>query len=333
MRRLDYLVDQLRKDNVAMTEFSAQRDADDVHEAVAGWGTDKGKLVDILCSLSKQQMLRVNEIYKEKYGETLRNMIDGELAGFFGSSSHFKYFMQLLLTPTDQVDAELLDDSMRGWGTDETLLTELCVTRTNAEIRAMKARFLQMNGKPVSSWVTSETSSSYQRFLMFCLDGDRNEGYEDEEEAEEDAKKLYNAGLNGSDELNEKKIFKIITRASVEQIGLIKKAYKNKYETDLISAICDVFDSDLEKAMVARCTKKHQYYANVLDNAWKGLGTDEKATSRVFARANKSDIKKIAKAYKNQTGNDFRSQIESETSGTYKEALIAYLYSESPSVD
>jgi annexin A7/11 len=278
-------------------------------------------------------MLRVNEIYKEKYGETLRNMIDGELAGFFGSSSHFKYFMQLLLTPTDQVDAELLDDSMRGWGTDETLLTELCVTRTNAEIRAMKARFLQMNGKPVSSWVTSETSSSYQRFLMFCLDGDRNEGYEDEEEAEEDAKKLYNAGLNGSDELNEKKIFKIITRASVEQIGLIKKAYKNKYETDLISAICDVFDSDLEKAMVARCTKKHQYYANVLDNAWKGLGTDEKATSRVFARANKSDIKKIAKAYKNQTGNDFRSQIESETSGTYKEALIAYLYSESPSVD
>ena len=43
-----------------MTEFSAQRDADDVHEAVAGWGTDKDKLVDILCSLSKQQMLRVN---------------------------------------------------------------------------------------------------------------------------------------------------------------------------------------------------------------------------------------------------------------------------------
>jgi hypothetical protein len=104
-----------------------------VKEAVVGWGTDTSKLIKVLCSLSKRQvkcssynmsdyavymtnnnnyytnsifvwfklnilqLLRVNEIYKEKNSYTLREEIERELVGFFGSSSHFKYFMQLLL--------------------------------------------------------------------------------------------------------------------------------------------------------------------------------------------------------------------------------------------
>lgn len=58
------------EDNDAMLEFCAQRDAEAVHEAVEGWGTDEDALIRILCSLTKPQVMRVDQIYAENYGET-----------------------------------------------------------------------------------------------------------------------------------------------------------------------------------------------------------------------------------------------------------------------
>ena len=64
---------------------------------------------------------------------------DEELGGFFEGS--FKYFMKCAMTPNVELDAELLKESMAGWGTDDQLLCELVCTRSNAELRAAKAIF------------------------------------------------------------------------------------------------------------------------------------------------------------------------------------------------
>ncbi len=53
----------------------------------------------MLCALDKRQLRQVDTIYKRQYNKTLKQELDGELAGFWGNSAHFKYFMHVLLTP------------------------------------------------------------------------------------------------------------------------------------------------------------------------------------------------------------------------------------------
>ena len=329
VRKMDILTDQITRDNLAMLEFCAQRDATAVHEAVDGWGADKDKLINVLCSLTKKQLMRVSEIYTERHGKTLREMIDGELVGFFGSSSHFKYFMQLLLTHPAEADAELLADSMEGFGTDESLLTEICCTRSNLEILAAKRAFMNSKGKSVENWVSQETSSMYMRFLFRCLQGDRKECFSDAALAAEQAGELNAAGLGGGDK-NERVLFDILATSSSEHCELIKKAYHEQFGTTLMQAIKDAMGGDVEDAMLARVENKYKYYAGVLNKAWKGFGTDEKATSRLFARMTKSDIKKIGLEYEKLTSTKFEDAIKSEVGGMYKQALLVYLFKEAP---
>jgi len=167
LRLLDHYVRRILEDNANMLEFCASRDADNVHDATEGWGTDEDKLIRVLCSLQKRQLRRVDEIYAERYGQTLREVTEGELGGFFEGS--FKYFMKCVLTKDAELDAELLLESMKGWGTDDGLLCEIICTRTAKELEAAAAVFAEQNGKPLTDWIDGDTSGRYQDFMLECL--------------------------------------------------------------------------------------------------------------------------------------------------------------------
>jgi len=329
MRFKDHLLSQHIADNNGMLEFCAQRDAEAVHEAVEGWGTDEDKLIRILCSLTKAQLRRVDEIYAESYGQSLREVTDGELGGFFEGS--FKYFMKCAMTPSAELDAELLVDSMKGLGTDDALLCELCCTRTNRELEEAKAIFAEKEGKSVEEWVEGDTSGFYTTFLLRCLQAKRQEGLVDERLAGIQADKLKEAGFGGDGEVDEATILKIMVPASEEQMRLISQAYQAKHGKTLVEAIEDM-GGEMKRALIARVHDRLTFYATVLHNAFSGLGTDEKATARVLGRNSKADVKRIGERYEELFGGSLRQAINGETSGNFKKAMLTYIYAEAPGV-
>lgn len=329
MRHLDTMTKQLTDDNNAMMEFSIERDVDTVREACEGWGTDENRLIKVLCSLNKKQLAHVDTLYQSKFGKTLKEECDGELTAFFGSSRHFADFMDVILTPAPELDAKLLIEAMKGWGTDESLLTEIICTRTNLELKAAKAVFCEKQGKSIEQWVTDDTGEEegYMRFLLRCLRADRAECVLDPNNAIKQAE-IVASCLENKD--NESHLFDILATASVGQLELIKIEFAKQGGTELIPAIVEGMSGDLEKALVARCTPKHQFFAKLIHDAWEGWGTDETTTSRVFGRCSKSDIKKIAEEYTKLTGVDFKVAIDKETSGYYQKALMTYVFNEPP---
>jgi hypothetical protein len=335
-RATQHLARQYMQDNAAMLEFCAQRDASNVHEACEGWGTDESTLIDILAALSKPQMKRVNEIYAEKYGKTLSETLDGELSGFFGGSTNFQYFMNCLVNDGATLDAQFLVEAMKGWGTDEKLLTEIVCTRTNAELALAKAKFQQVNGKSVEDWIEGDTSGLYSRFLLKCLEGRRNEDGGApivEGVGEGIAAQLWQLGLSGEGDVNEDALLNILAYASIAQIGAAKAAFQTVNGKSLDSAIKDVMGGDVEDAMLIRSMEKAAYFATALNKAWKGWGTDEVATSRILGRFSKNEVRKMMAAYANindKAHESVKDGIESETSGNYKKALTAYLFTEMP---
>merc|ERR1719191_2518412 len=88
--------------------------------------------------------------------------------------------------------------------------------------------------------------------------------------------------------------------------------------------------SNWEKALLARCYDKETYYANALQGAFKGWGTDEKAASRILGRNNKGAVKRIGVRFEELFGQSLHDAIESEVSGNFKKALLTMLFAEAP---
>jgi len=328
MKFIDHYLHQITMDNIGMLEFCASRDADLVHEAVDGWGTDEDKLIRVLCALPKKQLQRVDEIYTERYGKSLREVTDCELSGMF--EGDFKYFMKCVLTKDVDLDAELLKESMEGWGTNDGLLCELLCTRSNQELNAAKAIFAEKEGKPVEEWVDGDTSGDYQSLLLACLKADREESLNsDEAAAKLQASQLNSAGFGGSDS-NSDVIISILATASVAQVEAINIAYQEEFGMSMAEAIKKSMGGDWEKALLARCYDKSTYYAITLQAAFKRWGTDEKAVSRILGRNNKGDIKRIAARFQQLFDQSLHNAIESELSGNFKKALLTMLFEEAP---
>jgi hypothetical protein len=305
-----------------------------LHDAMEGWGTDEGKLIRVLCALPKKQLRRVNEIYQEKNGQTLREMTDSELGGFF--EGDFKYFMKCCLETEADLDAELFLEAMKGWGTDDTLLCELVCTRSNKELEAAKAVFEEKNGKPVEQWIEGDTSGGYESFLLACIRGDRHESLAvDFELAKKQAAELReHAGLDGNGGWSDGVVTNILSRVSVKQMETIKKVYTEAYSScmmeDIKAETGGLLSDSWKKAMTARCFDKSSYYAQTLEGCFKGWGTDEQACSRIIGRNSKGDLRRIAARYEQMYGRTLVAAIEAEVGGNFKKALLMYLSTEAP---
>merc|ERR1712093_567185 len=85
-----------------------------------------------------------------------------------------------------------------------------------------------------------------------------------------------------------------------------------------------------ERVLLARIKEKPTYYAELLQGAMKGWGTDENALSRVLGRNSKGAIKTIGERYEELYGVSLQDAITSEVSGNFKKALLTMLFAEAP---
>lgn len=61
--------------------FDAKHDAEILYEAVDGWGTDEAAIFNVLRNRSQAQIEQIKTAYREKYGESLYDALDGDLSG------------------------------------------------------------------------------------------------------------------------------------------------------------------------------------------------------------------------------------------------------------
>lgn len=73
--------DKLRETVESTYCIIADIDAVNIKEACEGFGTDDDGLTDVLCFRTKPQMKRINEAYKEKYGQMLVEQVRSEVSG------------------------------------------------------------------------------------------------------------------------------------------------------------------------------------------------------------------------------------------------------------
>ncbi|XP_063806921.1 annexin A1-like [Pseudophryne corroboree] len=305
-----------------LPKYNPLEDVTALEKAIDAKEVDNGTIIDILTKRTNEQRQEIKEFYKKQTGKSLEESLKKSLSGKLES-----VILDMMKTPA-LFDAQHLKAATKGLGTDEDVLIEIIVTRSNQQIKQIKKVYNEEYKTDLEKDITDDTSGDFQKALLTLLKGERNEEcYVNEELADKDAKALYDAG-----EKNKKAdvsvFIEIFTHRSFPHLNKVFERYATYSKHDLNKALDLKLKGDIERCLVAivKCAvSKAGYFAEKLHLAMKGLGTRDKVLTRIIVSRAEFDMKAIKTQYNKLYGNHLRDDLMNETKGDYETVLIALI--------
>jgi annexin A7/11 len=135
----------------------------------------------------------------------------------------------------------------------------------------------------------------------------------------EDAHRLKKA-TNGSG-TDKETIIQVLTNRSNSQRLEIKSQFEKLFTDDLLEQLKKHLSGDFRNLIEALLTPLPQLYAQELNRAVKGLGTDEKVLIEILCTLSNSEIRAAKHAYHKLYHKQLVDDIKDDTSGNFKSLL------------
>nr|KAG5712359.1 hypothetical protein BaRGS_023938 [Batillaria attramentaria] len=169
-------------------EFDAEKDAEKLHTAMKGFGTDEKTIIKVMTSRTSEQRQDIRKAYLEKYEEDLVRELESELSGDFRDM-----LLDLLRLPWER-ELHALSSSMAGMGTNERLLVHVLLTHEALSASDLAEKYKAAHGKDLMKAIESETSGDLRRLLTTLLKVKLGKQKPDTRSGDDIAKKLHNSG-------------------------------------------------------------------------------------------------------------------------------------------
>ncbi|KAH7721058.1 annexin [Aphelenchoides avenae] len=300
--------------------FNAKQDADTLHKAMKGFGSDKAKIIQVLCARSNNQRQQIAREFKVHYGKDLSKELKSELKG------DFEELIISLMEPPVHFICHQLRKAMKGLGTRENVLTEVLVTYTNEGLQEIKHVYHHLFDRSLEKDIISETSGDYQRLLVSLLAAGRDESrHTDHHKAFHDAQRLFKAGeaKRGTDE---DEFIRILATQNFDQLRVLFDEYHRYTGHSIEKAIEGEFSGDVKEALLAlilRVRNRTTFFATQLYKSMEGMGTRETDLIRIVVSRSEIDLVDIKVEYQCLYAKPLEKAIADDTSGDFKEGLIA----------
>ncbi|XP_062901074.1 annexin A10-like isoform X1 [Mobula hypostoma] len=136
----------------------------------------------------------------------------------------------------------------------------------------------------------------------------------------QDAETLFSA-LQGM-ECNKDDLIDVLTQCSNAQRLITGQTYNAMYGKDLVSDLKERLSGHFKEVMVGLMYPPAFFDAHELRHAMKGAGTDENCLIEILASRTNSEIYAINEVYMMQFGMQLQEDIDSETSGHFRDTLM-----------
>jgi annexin A7/11 len=298
--------------------FNANADAERLKNAIESKTNET--FIDVLCRRSNSQRQEIAETFKVQYGKDLAHELKAKLSG------DFEVLVLALLESSARFDAEQLHKAIAGAGTKESVIIEIMTTRSNDEIRRIKRVYEEMYDHSLEQDLKGDTSGPFQNLLVSLCIGERDEhGHVDSHKANLDAHKLFHAG--GQSKGIDQAVFnEILTSQNYSQLCRVFEEYEKIANHSIDTGIEKEFKGDMRAALlsiVKSIRNRTAYFAELLYNSMKGLGTRDTDLIRLIVSRSEIDLRDISQAYHQRYEKSLEDAIKSECSGAYKDGLIA----------
>ncbi|XP_002734745.1 annexin A13-like [Saccoglossus kowalevskii] len=305
-----------------MTDFNPDVSADKLRESMKGVGTKDDELIQAITALTNEQRQVVRKTYHSKFGRDLIQDVKSETSG------DFEDVLVHLLEPAAEYDAWLLHETMDGPGTEEDILLEILCFRTKEELTAIRQAYHQKYGKTLDDDIKGDTSGNFEKMLLILLEGVRDRPHVVVEAfARADAKLMYDSG-EGRLGTDDDRFIDIFTTRSWDQLAASTFMYEKMYGKPIEQVLESEFSFDMLfalKKMVVFARDRATYFATMLYDSMKGLGTDDEYLQRLVITRCEVDMLEIKEAFKQKYGLTLSKMIRDDTSHKYKDVLLALI--------
>ncbi|KFK25510.1 hypothetical protein AALP_AA8G124300 [Arabis alpina] len=305
---------------VSPSHFSPVEDAENIKKACQGWGTDEKAIVSILGHRNLFQRKLIRQAYQEIYHEDLIHQLKSELSG------DFERAICLWVMDPPERDAHLAKLALQG-PIDYKVLVEISCMRSPEDLLATRRAYRCLYKRSLEEDLAARTTGEIRSLLVAMATAYKYDGKEIDEMLAMSEASILHDEIRGNAVDHEETISVLSTRSSAQLCAIFnhyKDTYGRSITRDLLRHPTNEYLSALRAAI--RCIKNpNRYYAKVLRNAINTVGTDEYALTRVIVTRAEKDLKNISDLFFKRNNVSLRQAIEKETSGDYKDFLLALL--------
>lgn len=299
-----------------------------IYKAMKGFGTDDKTLIRELCTQHDPFVIdAVRTGYKQYKGKDLMKAVEGDVSGWYEAVLRFQVYGPVM------GDVVALHRAMKGAGTDEPVLTEILLGRSNADVHILKSAYHATYNKRLEDAVAGELSFKTKRMFAQALAGVREEHAPvNPQQVEEDVRRLYTA-MRGAG-TDEDAITSILLARNDAQLVAIAQRYRQVHHKALSSALSGDFSGHMQEGLLYIATGAEdpagvhgygvQRDARLIHDAMEGAGTKDRNLVRRVCRAswNRHRFQAVKQAYRQLYKQDLVTRIKRETSGNYEKSLV-----------
>lgn len=203
-----------------------------------GFGTDEKALIRSLADKDPFQIEALKNAFTSEFNRDLIKDIQKETSG------DLEYGLVAVARGPLLADVYALREALAGAGTKEILLNDVLLSRSNADIQAIKGTYQRVFSRSLESDVKGDLSGKTERHFMMVLGATRAEDAAPviPQQVEQEVLEIYKAteGKMGTDELL---VCSILSTRNDNQIRAIAHAYQQRYSKSLESVIKSVSSS------------------------------------------------------------------------------------------
>jgi hypothetical protein len=219
---------------LALFETPANYDAQELHRAMKGLGTDEDTIIEIICSRSAQRLKAIKNSYSTLFQTPLEKDIQSETSG------DLQHILVAILQcnrsdnkhPDEGKclqDAKSLYEAGEGkWGSEESIFVKIFSSRSPQEIACISQKYTQLYNKTLLETVDKEFSGDFKNSLKTIVQAMTNPSAYFATKVNEAIKGWMT---------NNKKLIRIIVSRDEIDMPQIKQAYKSMYGKDLAEDI------------------------------------------------------------------------------------------------
>ena len=296
-----------------MSSFKEQ--AELLHQLIFNKKNEEA-IYDIITKTSLSDRISISRYYKGAFNSSLFSDIESKIGGDFGHCAS-----QMFLSPIEFC----LHHLKFGLKKDYETVFEVLTSKTNEELKVIEKVFKLDTGKDLRNELTKEYKGVIGRNLVLMFDFPRsNNSRLRKNECERLAKTLVEK--DSKNWVEEEKIFKeIFLQKSPEELVLIARYFFNITGNNLIEIVDKKLkdkNQALLKAILYNNIMPHELYAEKINTAIKGLGTNEENLSRVLISRCEIDMPLIKEIYEYKYKAPIEEDIKGDTSGLYQKLCL-----------
>ena len=290
-----------------------------------GFGTDETALIRTLAQYPGPLIPHLKTTFQQRHNRSLVTDVEKETSGRFEQT-----LVSILRGPLDH-DVNTVYKALKGMGTNEEMLNDVLIGRSNADIRAIKDAYKRTYNRNLDADVASDLSAKTERLFSMIVAANRQEDSAPviPQNVDQDVSEIHRAteAKVGTDQLV---VCSILSSRSDGQIRAIAHAYEAKFRIPLEKVITSEFSGHMKDALVqmvrAACDRAMRD-AIRLEDCMSGAGTkDDLLISRLVSiHWNRDHVNQVKGAYKHRYKRDLISRIQGETSGDYEKILVAMI--------